>query len=66
MAETMYEKQIEQQQADRQEIRTIGLIINSYKEQIVQIGREVIAHLKAQAYMYWRWEMKPTHCRSQP
>ena len=48
MAETMYEKQIEQQQADRQEIRTIGLIINSYKEQIVQIGREVIAHLKAQ------------------
>ncbi len=31
------------------EIKTIGLIINSYKEQIVQIGRQVIALLREQA-----------------
>ena len=31
-----------------QQIQTIGLIINSYKEQIVQIGRQVIALLREQ------------------
>lgn len=34
---------------EKQQIKTIGLIINSYKEQIVQIGRQVIALLHEQA-----------------
>lgn len=34
--------------AEIQQIRTIGLIINSYKEQIVQIGQQVIAKLQEQ------------------
>jgi len=42
MTETVDEKQI------KQEIKTIGLIINSYKEQIVHIGRQVIALLREQ------------------
>lgn len=33
---------------ETQKIETIGLIINSYKEQIVQIGRQVIDRLHAQ------------------
>ena len=42
MTEKVDEKQI------KQEIKTIGLIINSYKEQIVHIGRQVIALLREQ------------------
>lgn len=34
--------------AEIQQIKTIGLIINSYKEQIVQIGQQVIAKLQEQ------------------
>ncbi len=33
---------------ENQQIKTIGLIINSYKEQIVQIGRQVITLLREQ------------------
>ncbi len=35
-------------QQDNQKIKTIGLIINSYKEQIVEIGKQVIALLQQQ------------------
>ena len=42
MTEKVDEKQI------KQKIKTIGLIINSYKEQIVHIGRQVIALLREQ------------------
>ena len=42
MTEKVDEKQI------KQDIKTIGLIINSYKEQIVHIGRQVIALLREQ------------------
>jgi NAD+ kinase len=34
--------QVKQNKIENTEIKTIGLIINSYKEQIVQIGRQVI------------------------
>ncbi len=37
-----------EKQQGKQQIKTIGLIINSYKEQIVQIGRQVIARLHEQ------------------
>ena len=37
-----------EQQWEKKQIKTIGLIINSYKEQIVQIGRQVIAQLERQ------------------
>ena len=40
--------QIEQNRIENTEIKTIGLIINSYKEQIVQIGRQVITLLREQ------------------
>lgn len=40
--------QIEQNKIKTTEIKTIGLIINSYKEQIVQIGRQVITLLREQ------------------
>ena len=40
--------QIEQNKIETTEIKTIGLIINSYKEQIVQIGRQVITLLREQ------------------
>ena len=40
--------QIEQNRIKTTEIKTIGLIINSYKEQIVQIGRQVITLLREQ------------------
>ena len=37
--------QVKQNKIENTEIKTIGLIINSYKEQIVQIGRQVITLL---------------------
>ena len=40
--------QIKQNKIETTEIKTIGLIINSYKEQIVQIGRQVITLLREQ------------------
>ena len=40
--------QVKQKKIENTEIKTIGLIINSYKEQIVQIGRQVIALLDRQ------------------
>ena len=40
--------QIKQNKIENTEIKTIGLIINSYKEQIVQIGRQVITLLREQ------------------
>lgn len=43
-----HEKEIDAIEVYKNEIRTIGLIINSYKEQIVQIGKQVIALLQEQ------------------
>lgn len=40
--------QVKQNKIENTEIKTIGLIINSYKEQIVQIGRQVITLLREQ------------------
>ena len=40
--------QVKQNKIETTEIKTIGLIINSYKEQIVQIGRQVITLLREQ------------------
>ena len=40
--------QVKQNKIENIEIKTIGLIINSYKEQIVQIGRQVITLLREQ------------------
>ena len=40
--------QVKQKKIETTEIKTIGLIINSYKEQIVQIGRQVITLLREQ------------------
>ena len=40
--------QVKQNTIENTEIKTIGLIINSYKEQIVQIGRQVITLLREQ------------------
>lgn len=40
--------QVKQKKIENTEIKTIGLIINSYKEQIVQIGRQVITLLREQ------------------
>ena len=37
-----------EQQPEKKQIKTVGLIINSYKEQIVQIGRQVIDLLEHQ------------------
>ncbi|MBQ5667868.1 MAG: NAD(+)/NADH kinase [Peptococcaceae bacterium] len=40
--------QVKQNKIENTEIKTIGLIINSYKEQIVKIGRQVITLLREQ------------------